>query len=164
MAPWNGSLPRCPSSSSRQRHGPCLGKPARPCRYRSCPAAVGYEPTTAGQDVVLRKCAFRQVAPRTVLECWSSPRGGCLRRGRRLASDRPAMLTLPPIPPHVGWVNQIRLGRDYYVRVDSSAYPSTRRRSAARSPSQPTSNVSRCVSTAVSSPTTPSVGPPHDCH
>lgn len=37
-------------------------------------------------------------------------------------ADRAAMLALPPIPPPVGWVNQIRLGRDYYVRVDSSDY------------------------------------------
>ncbi|WP_425552966.1 Mu transposase domain-containing protein, partial [Lapillicoccus jejuensis] len=29
---------------------------------------------------------------------------------------------LPPIPPAVGWVNRVRLGRDYYVRVDSSDY------------------------------------------
>jgi hypothetical protein len=36
--------------------------------------------------------------------------------------DREAMLALPPIPPHVGWSNQIRLGRDYYVRVDSNDY------------------------------------------
>ena len=34
-------------------------------------------------------------------------------------ADRAAMLALPPIPPRVGWSNQIRLGRDYYVRVDS---------------------------------------------
>jgi hypothetical protein len=32
------------------------------------------------------------------------------------------MLALPPIPPRVGWSNQIRLGRDYYVRVDTSDY------------------------------------------
>lgn len=37
-------------------------------------------------------------------------------------ADREAMLALPPIPPPLGWVNQIRLGRDYYVRVDSSDY------------------------------------------
>jgi len=37
-------------------------------------------------------------------------------------ADREAMLALPPIPPRVGWVNQIRLGRDYYVRVDSNDY------------------------------------------
>ena len=37
-------------------------------------------------------------------------------------ADRAAMLPLPPIPPQLGWANQIRLGRDYYVRVDSSDY------------------------------------------
>ncbi len=36
--------------------------------------------------------------------------------------DRAAMLALPPVPPAVGWSNQIRLGRDYYVRVDSNDY------------------------------------------
>jgi hypothetical protein len=39
-----------------------------------------------------------------------------------LAADRAAMLPLPPVPPAVGWVNRVRLGRDYYVRVDSSDY------------------------------------------
>jgi transposase len=37
-------------------------------------------------------------------------------------ADRAAMLALPPVPPRVGWFNQIRLGRDYYVRVDSNDY------------------------------------------
>ena len=37
-------------------------------------------------------------------------------------ADRAAMLALPPVPPTVGWANQIRLGRDYYVRVDASDY------------------------------------------
>ncbi len=37
-------------------------------------------------------------------------------------ADRAAMLALPPVPPRVGWANQIRLGRDYYVRVDSNDY------------------------------------------
>ena len=37
-------------------------------------------------------------------------------------ADRHAMLPLPPMPPAVGWSNQIRLGRDYYVRVDSNDY------------------------------------------
>jgi hypothetical protein len=37
-------------------------------------------------------------------------------------ADRAAMLALPPIPPAVGWSNTIRLGRDYYVRVDSNDY------------------------------------------
>jgi hypothetical protein len=37
-------------------------------------------------------------------------------------TDRAAMLALPPVPLQLGWRNQIRLGRDYYVRVDSSDY------------------------------------------
>ena len=39
-----------------------------------------------------------------------------------LDADRSAMLPLPPVPPTVGWVNRVRLGRDYYVRIDSSDY------------------------------------------
>lgn len=39
-----------------------------------------------------------------------------------LDADRAAMLPLPPVAPTVGWVNRVRLGRDYYVRVDSSDY------------------------------------------
>ena len=37
-------------------------------------------------------------------------------------ADRDAMLALPPVPPVVGWTNEIRLGRDYYVRVDTNDY------------------------------------------
>jgi hypothetical protein len=40
----------------------------------------------------------------------------------RLEADRAAMLPLPPVAPSVGWVNRVRLGRDYYVRVDSCDY------------------------------------------
>ena len=40
----------------------------------------------------------------------------------RLEADRAAMLPLPPVAPALGWVNRLRLGRDYYVRVDSSDY------------------------------------------
>ena len=40
----------------------------------------------------------------------------------RLEADRAAMLALPPVDPAVGWVNRVRLGRDYYVRLDSSDY------------------------------------------
>ena len=39
-----------------------------------------------------------------------------------LEADRAAMLPLPPVAPQVGWSNRIRLGRDYYVRVDASDY------------------------------------------
>jgi hypothetical protein len=38
-----------------------------------------------------------------------------------LDADKAAMLPLP-LAPAVGWVNRVRLGRDYYVRVDSSDY------------------------------------------
>ena len=40
----------------------------------------------------------------------------------RLDEDRAAMLPLPPVPLHLGWRNSIRLGRDYYVRLDSNDY------------------------------------------
>jgi Mu transposase-like protein len=39
-----------------------------------------------------------------------------------LDSDRAAMLPLPPIPLHLGWRTTIRLGRDYYVRLDTNDY------------------------------------------
>jgi hypothetical protein len=41
---------------------------------------------------------------------------------QRLDADRAAMLPLPPIPLHMGWRNRIRLGRDYYVRLDTNDY------------------------------------------
>ena len=40
----------------------------------------------------------------------------------RLDADRAGMLALPPIPLHLGWRNKIRLGRDYYVRLDTNDY------------------------------------------
>jgi hypothetical protein len=39
-----------------------------------------------------------------------------------IAADLAAMLALPPIPLHLGWRNKIRLGRDYYVRLDTNDY------------------------------------------
>jgi hypothetical protein len=41
---------------------------------------------------------------------------------QRLDADLAVMLALPPIPLHLGWRNQIRLGRDYYVRLDTNDY------------------------------------------
>lgn len=37
-------------------------------------------------------------------------------------ADRAAMGPLPPAVAHLGWRNRVRLGRDYYVRVDTSDY------------------------------------------
>ena len=39
-----------------------------------------------------------------------------------LATDRAAMTVLPPVAPRVGWTGQVRLGRDYYVRVAGNDY------------------------------------------
>ena len=40
----------------------------------------------------------------------------------RLEADRVGMLALPPIVLHLGWRNRVRLGRDYYVRLDTNDY------------------------------------------
>ena len=40
----------------------------------------------------------------------------------RIAADREAMLTLPPVPPATGWRTSTRLPRDHYVRLDSNDY------------------------------------------
>ncbi|MCZ2813947.1 hypothetical protein O2W15_21155 [Modestobacter sp. VKM Ac-2979] len=32
------------------------------------------------------------------------------------------MSALPPVPPQVAWRTQVRLGRDYYVRVAGNDY------------------------------------------
>ncbi|HEX3960935.1 MAG TPA: IS21 family transposase [Trebonia sp.] len=40
----------------------------------------------------------------------------------RIAADRAAMLTLPPVAPETGWRLAVRLPRDHYVRLDSNDY------------------------------------------
>lgn len=40
----------------------------------------------------------------------------------RIAADRAAMLTLPPVAPVTGWRSSARLARDHYVRLDSNDY------------------------------------------
>jgi transposase len=40
----------------------------------------------------------------------------------RIAADRAAMLTLPPVPPASGWEHTLRLPRDHYVRLGSNDY------------------------------------------
>jgi hypothetical protein len=39
-----------------------------------------------------------------------------------IEADRAGMLPLPPVPLHLGWRNRVRLGRDYYVRIDTNDY------------------------------------------
>jgi transposase len=39
-----------------------------------------------------------------------------------LEADKEAMLPLPPAMLHLGWRTHVRLGRDYYVRVDTNDY------------------------------------------
>lgn len=46
-----------------------------------------------------------------------------------LAADKDAMLPLPPAVLHLGWRHHVRLGRDYYVRVDTNDYSVTREQS-----------------------------------
>jgi transposase len=59
------------------------------------------------------------------------PERAATRPLRALAGDRPvdrweidraAMVALPPLAPPVGLTHRIRLGRDYYVRIDSNDY------------------------------------------
>jgi transposase len=40
----------------------------------------------------------------------------------RMAADKAAMLSLPPVPPSTGWETTPRLPRDHYVRLDSNDY------------------------------------------
>ncbi len=40
----------------------------------------------------------------------------------RIAADKAAMLSLPPVPPVTGWRSSLRLPRDYYIRLDSNDY------------------------------------------
>jgi transposase len=40
----------------------------------------------------------------------------------RLNADRQAMLSLPPVPPMMGWQQMLRLPRDHYVRLDGNDY------------------------------------------
>ena len=46
---------------------------------------------------------------------------GC-RPDDRVGADRAGMLTLPPVPPEVGWRATTRLPRDHYIRLDSNDY------------------------------------------
>jgi transposase len=51
--------------------------------------------------------------PRRVLGCAPTD---------RIAADKQAMLTLPPVAPATGWRASTRLARDHYIRLDSNDY------------------------------------------
>jgi transposase len=46
---------------------------------------------------------------------------GC-SAAERIAADKQAMLTLPPVAPATGWRSFTRLARDHYIRLDSNDY------------------------------------------
>ena len=46
---------------------------------------------------------------------------GC-RPIERWATDKAAMLPLPPVAPALGWRHSVRLPRDHYVRIDANDY------------------------------------------
>lgn len=62
------------------------------------------------------------------LQEWLAVANGRMKRSlgcapiERIAADRAAMLTLPPVAPATGWRASTRLARDHYVRIDSNDY------------------------------------------
>jgi transposase len=44
------------------------------------------------------------------------------RPAEHLATDLAAMTGLPPVAPTVGWRHRVRLGREYYIRLDTCDY------------------------------------------
>jgi hypothetical protein len=40
----------------------------------------------------------------------------------RWATDKAAMLPLPPVAPALGWRHSVRLPRDHYLRIDANDY------------------------------------------
>jgi transposase len=62
------------------------------------------------------------------LQDWLAVVNGRVRRvlgcapADRIAADKAAMLTLPPVAPATGWRASTRLARDHYVRIDSNDY------------------------------------------
>ncbi|WFE93541.1 IS21 family transposase [Micromonospora sp. WMMD987] len=47
---------------------------------------------------------------------------GSMTPTARWAADRAAMVALPPVAPAIGLTHRVRLGRDYYVRIDGNDY------------------------------------------
>jgi transposase len=76
-----------------------------------------------------------------------------------LEAEYASMLTLPPVVPPIGLTDRVRLGREYYVRVDTVDSRSTRGRLAGSSTSPPRSTRSPCSVTGRSWPATAARGP-----
>lgn len=47
---------------------------------------------------------------------------GSVSPAQRWTTDRAGMVALPPVAPAIGLTHRVRLGRDYYVRVDGNDY------------------------------------------
>lgn len=47
---------------------------------------------------------------------------GSVSPAQRWTADRAAMVALPPLAPAIGLTHRVRLGRDYYVRIDANDY------------------------------------------
>jgi hypothetical protein len=66
---------------------------------------------------------------------WCATVNGRIRRALgcapadRIAADRQAMLTLPPVAPETGWRASVRLPRDHYLRLDANDYSANPRTS-----------------------------------
>ena len=100
------------SSAARWRHGCISSKPTTPSRRaswsvatgssrrRSCPAAAFASPA----DFNAQFADWLDGANRRVVRTIKA------RPIDLVDADRAAMLALPPVPPRVGWFNQIRLG------------------------------------------------------
>jgi transposase len=64
----------------------------------------------------------------TQLQAWLDRANNRQHRGLgcrpvdRIDADRAAMVSLPPVPPMVGWRHTMRLPRDHYVRLDANDY------------------------------------------
>jgi hypothetical protein len=52
----------------------------------------------------------------------ANARGVRTIKARPVDHDRSRTLALPPVPPHLGWRERVRLGRDYHVRLDTGDY------------------------------------------
>ncbi len=94
----------------RKRKGSSSGRMTT-WSVRFCPPRVRL--TSGVHHPARRVVGGGQPAPRRVLGCAPTD---------RIAADRAAMLSLPPVAPATGWRASTRLARDHYVRLDANDY------------------------------------------